>query len=434
MNSISHRIGWNTLVQVVGKMATTSLGVIITVLLTRYLGPTGFGAFTFVLVFVTMFGTVADWGLTLITIREASKDQDNAADIIGNTLVIRLILSIIAAIIAALVIWLFPYENTLRVLVSIASLSLIAISLKTSFQIIFNVKLKMENTAISDFSANLLILAIVVAVIKINLGVSGVVIAYLSGDFFAAGLAGFLALRYIPIKPRLLLPSTKFLLLEALPMGALLAIFTVYNRVDTVILSYFKGTEAVGIYGASYRIFEVLVLGAAFFANAVLPLISSLAHTDRAKLGLVYRKSFVILSFLGIGVAMANFLFAPLAIAVIGGSKFAGSVLPLQILSLALIASYFNHLNGYTLIALGKQWYSFAIAIFALIINIVLNLIFIPIYSYNAAALITFITEGFIAVASLYLLRKIANVKLSLADYPNVTREFILKKGKIYDV
>ncbi len=434
MTSISHKIGWNTFVQMVGKMATTSVGVLITILLTRYLGPSGFGSFTFILVFVTMFGTIADWGLTLITVREASKDQQQASQIIGNTLVIRLILSLIAAVIATLVIWIFPYENSLRILVSVASLSLIAASLKTSFQIIFNVKLRMENTAISDFCANLLILLIIGIVIQMNLGISGVVGAYLIGDFFAAGIAGFLAFKYLPIKFNLSLPSTKFLLLEALPMGALLVVFTIYNRIDTVILSYYKGQEAVGLYGAAYRIFEVLVLGAAFFANAVLPLISSLAQTDREKLGLVYRKSFVILTFLGVGVAITNFFLAPFAISLIGGAKFAGAVLPLQILSLALIVSYFNHLNGYTLIALGKQWYSFAIAIIALIINVILNLIFIPRYSYNAAAFITFLTEGLIVVLSLYLLRKVAKIKFSLADYPSVIGEFIKKRGKIYDI
>lgn len=419
--------------QMVGKVATTSVGVIVTILLTRYLGPAGFGAFTFVLVFVTMFGTVADWGMTLITIREASQNEEKASDIIGNTLVLRLILAIIAAIVAVGAIWIFPYSQQLRVLVSLASLTLIAVSIKTSFQIIFNVKLRMEKTAISDLSANLLILLIVVAVVYFNLGITGVVGAYIAGDVLSAIVAGILAWRFLPIRPNLMLPTMKYLFLESLPMGALLVTFTIYNRIDIVILSYFQGTVAVGLYGAAYRIFEVLVLGAAFFANAVLPLISSLANTDRVKLGLVYRKSFVILTILGVGVAAANFLFAPLAIAIIGGPKFAGAVMPLQILSLSLIVSYFNHLNGYTLIALEKQWYSFATAIVALIINVTLNFIFIPRFSYNAAAFITFLTEGLIVIISLIMLRKIANIKFTLSDYPNVIKEFIQKRGKIYD-
>lgn len=406
MTPVSKKIALNTLAQMGGKVATTGLGVIITILLTRYLGPAGFGAFTFILVFVAMFGSLADWGMTLITIREASKNPAGSSEIIGNILVIRLILATMAAGVAVIVINFLAVEPLVKMLVMIASLSLIASSLKTSFQIIFNVKLRMENTALSDFSTNLLTLAIVFLVINFHWGLTGVVLAYLAGDFLAAGVAAFLSFRLLPLKFSLINPQTKYLLLESLPMGAILVTFTIYNRIDTVILAHFKGQEAVGLYGAAYRIYEVLTLGAAYFANAVLPLISKLAQTDKQKLAQVYRKSFVVLLILGVLVAGTNFIFAPLGIALIAGDKFAGSIPALQILSLALIVSYFNHLNGYTLIALGKQWYSFVIAIGALTLNIVLNWIFIPIYSYYAAAFITFITEGMIVLATLLILHK----------------------------
>lgn len=433
MTSLSHRIAANTLVQVLGKVATTTVGVIITILLTRYLGPAGFGTFTFILVFVAMFGTVADWGLALITVREASTNSPEAHEIIGNVLVIRLVLAVLAAIFAIITISLLPYDSLTKILVAIASLSLITLSLKTSFQIIFNVKLRMENSAIADLSANFLSLIIVLLVIYFHLGIVGIVLAYLIGDILAAIVAAFLGYRLLPLRLSLTRPTTKYLLLESLPMGAILVVFTIYNRVDTVILSYFKGQEAVGFYGAAYRIYEVLTLGAAYFANAVLPLISRLANNDRGKLVEVYRKSFVILLFLGVAVALINYLLAPIGIAIIAGPKFAGSVDALRILSLALIFSYFNHLNGYTLIALGKQWYSFTIAIIALILNVVLNLIFIPRFSYQAAAFITFITEGFIVVATLLILRSMIGVTFRLSDIWVLGREFITKKGKIFE-
>lgn len=432
-NSLSHKIALNTFAQVVGKMGTTTLGVIITILLTRYLGPAGFGTFTFILVFVAMFGTVADWGLTLITVREASKNSNEAHEIIGNVLIIRLFLSTVAAIFAAITINLLPYDPQIKMLVMVSTLTLIAMSVKTSFQIIFNVKLQMANTAIADFGANVTILLGVLAVIYFNLGLMGVVWAGIIGDVFAAALAAFLGWRLLPLKLSLLNKTTKFLLLESLPMGAILVVFTIYNRIDTVILSYFKGQEAVGLYGAAYRIFEVLTLGAAYFANAVLPLISNLAHHDKNKLAEVYRKCFVILLTLGICVAIVNYWLAPLGIAVIAGPKFAGSVDALRILSLAVVVAYFNHLNGFTLIALGKQWYSFGIAIGALAINVTLNWIFIPIYSFKAAAFITFITEGIIVFATIVVLHKVIGLTPRLSDFPAVIKEFINKRGKIFE-
>ncbi len=432
--TLSTQIVWNTIAQVLGKSFSTVLGVVITILLTRYLGPAGYGTLTFVLVFVTMFGTLADWGLTLITIREAARNAKEAAEIVGNVLVIRLVLAFLAALVAVIAINFLPYSPDIRFLTGVGAVMLIALSIKTSFQIIFNVKLKMQNWAVSEIAANGLTLLLVLGIIFQKGSLLQVILAYLAGNTLAAIVAGFLAFRLIPLRFSLVKKSTRFLLLEALPMGSILVLFTVYNRIDTVILSLDKGNTAVGLYGAAYRIYEVLVLGAAYFANSILPLISLLAREDREKMKLIFRQAFVVLFLMGAGVAVVNFLFAPIWIAILAGPAFAGSVTALRILSLALIVSYFNHLNGYTLIALGRQWYSFYIGIVALVINVALNMIFIPIFSYNAAAFITFLTEGIVVLLSLVLIRRILGVRPKLGDVFPVTRDLILKKGQIFNV
>lgn len=433
MASLSHKIAANTVAQMIGKGASTFLGVVITILLTRYLGPTGYGTFIFVLVFVTMFGTVADWGLTLITIREASKNPHLEREIIGNVLIIRLVLAVLAAMAAIVAIRLLSYDAQIQTLVSIASLYLVALSLKTSFQIIFNVKLAMQNWAWSEFSANAVTVVLLVWLLASGAGLTEIILAYLAGDFMAAGVAAVLGYKMLPPKLSLVSQHTKNLLLESLPMGTILVVFTIYNRIDTVILSAISGQEAVGLYGAAYRILEVLILGAAYFANSILPLLSRYAHNDRDKLRVLFRKSYVVLLLLGTFVAICTYIFAPLGVAVVAGPKFGGSVVALQILSLVPIVAYFNHLNGYTLIALGKQWYSLAVAIVALVVNVSLNLIFIPLYSYRAAAFITFVTEGLIVVMSLVLIKRELGILPSLGDIPTVVRELIVKRGKIFE-
>jgi len=397
-------IAANTAFQIFGKIISTTLGVIITILLTRFLGPVGYGQYTFVLVFVTMFGVIGDWGLSIITIREASKHVEDAGKIIGNVLVIRMAMSIVAAIASIVAIHVLPYDPALRVLVSIASVYLLAISIKTSFQIVFTVKLKLQNWAISEIAANLVALLLVVLFIKNSGELPQILWAFNLGHIFAAIVAAILAKQLLPVKLSWKREESKYLLSEALPMGAILVLFTIYNRMDTLILNYYHGDDAVGIYGAAYRIFEVLILGAAYFTNSILPLISKLAANDKARLKKVFKKSFIFLTLMGVFVAVTNYIFAPLGIAVIGGQEFAASVTPLRILSLALIVSYFNHLGGFTLIALGKQWWSFRIAIVALVFNLILNLIFIPKFSYNAAAFTTFLTEGLIVIINVILI------------------------------
>lgn len=412
---------------------STSLGVIITFLLTHYLNHSDYGIYVFSLVFVTMFSVLADWGLTLITVREASKNPTEARNIIGNVLVIRLLMAVIAATVAVVVINFSGYDATTKLVTTIASIYILATSIKTSFQIIFQTKLVMQNWAISEVMANSLTLVLLLLIMKMGLGLPQIVLAFLAGDILAAGVAGLLGYRLLPLKLSFFRPGTKFLLLEALPMGAILIVFTIYNRIDTVILSYFKGADAVADYGLAYRIYEVVVLGAAFFANAMLPVISNLAQNDREKLKAFFKKSLVILLFLGVGAAITTYVLAPLGISILGGASYSGAVTALQILAFGLIVSYFNHLNGYTMIALGKQWNSLFIAGIALVLNVVLNLIFIPLFSFKAAAVITILTEGLIVILSGYFIRKELDLKFKLEDISIIVKEFITKRGKIFE-
>jgi O-antigen/teichoic acid export membrane protein len=427
----TQRIFSNTLYQFVGKAVTSGLGVVITIFLTRYLGPAGFGKYTFALVFVTLFGVIGDWGMTLIGVREASRKIESAGEIVGNILVVRFLLAFVAIILSNIAVFVLPYSTEIRTLVGISSLSLLALSIKTSFQIVFNARLRMEFFALSELAANALVIFLVAFLIAIKAGLPMIMVAFLSGQIFAAGVAWLLGVRLSPIKLSLFRKETAYILAESLPMGAILVLFTVYNRIDTVLLSYFKGEEAVGLYGAAYRIFEVLVLGAAYFANSILPLISNLAMNNRSALKVVYEKAMIILLLMGIAAAVVNFLLAPIGIAIVAGSKFSGAILALQILSLALVVSYLNHLNGYTLIALGKQWYSFAIAIVALVINLGLNVIFIPRFSLYAAAAITFVTEGIIATLSFLVIRHIIGVRMSPEFVLETIKEWWKHKGKL---
>lgn len=433
MTSLSHKIAWNTIIQVLGKFGSTALGVVITYLLTHYLSHADYGVYLFALVFVTLFGTLADWGLTLITVREASKRPAEASAIIGNVLVIRLVLAVVAALVAVGIINFSGYDHLTKLVTTIASVYLLALSLKSSFQIIFQTKLSMGSWAISEVAANSLTIVLLLFLMAIGAGLPLIMVAFLAGDFFAAGMAVYLGYRLLPLRLSLVRPGTKYLLWEALPMGAILVVFTIYNRIDTVILSYFKGADAVADYGLAYRIFEVVVLGAAFFANAILPLISNFAQNDREKLKVFFRKAYVVLLFLGLGAAMTTYVFAPLGVGILGGASYGGAVTALRILSLSLVVSYFNHLNGYTLIALGKQWYSLIIALVALVVNVTANLIFIPIYSYQAAAVITFATEALIVLLSLGFIKKELGVLPSFKDIPAVVREVIAKHGKIFE-
>ena len=88
----------NTFSQGAGKAVTVGLGVITTMLLTRYLGPGEYGNYLFAITFFTFFAVLANWGTDLITTREAASREKEAGKILGNMFLVRGVFGIAAAI------------------------------------------------------------------------------------------------------------------------------------------------------------------------------------------------------------------------------------------------------------------------------------------------------------------------------------------------
>lgn len=430
--SLFQKVAINTLVQGLGRVGVILATIVTTAILTRSLGISGFGNYVFVTSFILLFTSISDWGTGMISIREAAKGKIEEEKIFGNALVFRFFLALVSFLLVNFLIRFLPQFRTLALATTIASILLFLHSLRTSCQIIFQTKLRFENIAITEVAISFSFLIFLVLALK-SLTLYQVLLFLVFANFLGTILAFFLAQRLAEFEfspdPEII----KKIFFEALPTGALLLIFSIYNRVDIIILQALKGSEPVGIYGLAYKVHDNLVLGAAYLANALFPILSRYADERRLgnRLALIYKKSFDVLFLAGIILVFLVFIFAPLIVAIVGGPQFFQSVLVLRILAFATFVAYFNHLTGYSLIALGKQKVSLIVAIIALVWNVSLNLIFIPRYSYLAAAAITIATEGLVLIlTSVYLARKF-NLKPSFS-FPKTLVEIIKTHGKIF--
>lgn len=434
--NLSRIVTYNTLIQILGKIVTVVFGITTTAILTNYLGASGFGEYVFVLSFVAIFSSVADWGTALIAVREAARQEKNESQIFSNVLILRLVLSFLATLISWLVIFLFPgvahNGEPLKRLVILASLLILFFSLKNSLGIIFQTKLKLDKVVLLDFIASALTLFFSFFVVSFGGTLVFLIWAVILANIIAV-LVGFGQIFSLTsLRFSLSFPVLRKLSLEALPMGGILILFSVYNRIDALILQAIKGSTAVGVYGLAYRIYEVLVLGAFYLMNSLLPILAR--EKDKNKLCQVYQRAFDLLVLAGIFVILATFLLAPLAIKLVAWGRFPEfftSISLLRILSLAVLASFLNHLTGYLLIVLGRQRRYFFISVAALIFNFSLNLFLIPSYSYYAAAWITFLTEILVFCLTSFLIAQALKFRPSFFSFPKTALD-LLKKRQLF--
>jgi len=402
--SLSQKVAFNTAVQIISKIITVGFTLLTTILLTGYLGKEGYGDYIYVMTLAILFGSLADWGTLTIGVREVSKAKENQGQLLGNIFILRLLLSLLSIICLLVISFFLPLSKFIR----IASPIILLVAAKASFNLIFQSQLKMQKAALSDIVASFLTFVFSWFVIRQGLGLGPLIWAIIWASLIALVVAAILALKTAKFNFTFDRKITGRIISESLPMGAILLMFTVDNKIDTVMLGNLKGSAAVGIYGLSSRVYDVLILGAAFLMNAMLPILSQMSgRKENQKLKAVFQKTFAVLLLAGLSLLIFIYLFSPLMIKVLtqkNFSNFFDSIGVLKIMGISLLIAYFNHLTGYTIVALGKQRTYFWIALGSLIFNILANWVMISRFSYWGASWVTVLTESLVLVATWTLL------------------------------
>lgn len=428
---LSSKVAFNTLAQVAGRIINVVLGLLVTAFLTRFLGIEGYGNYVFITSAVLFFVAFSDLGLGTIGVREAIKKKKIAPPIFGNTLIVKLFLSLGALGILGILVVVLPQFADLRPATLVAGLVLIFLGLRTSAEVVFQTKLRLELTSLLQVLSTL-ILALGIWWFRNDLTLLWVMKFWVFGGFLTAVLGIIIATRLEKIDFRFDFSLAKNLFKEAFPLGLFFLTYSAYDHgIDSFMLKTFAGPEAVGLYGLSYKIHSNLILIAAYLMNSLFPLISQFQTRNKERLQRLYQKAFDLLFVLGFLGSVGILGLAPWAVKIIAGPNFAPSVLTLRILSIATFFAFLNHLAGYSLVALGKQKTLLKIALLALLTNISFNWLLIPRFSFYGAAFVTVSTEALVFGLSFTFLSRKMNLKIIPFSFFQTTKEIVAKRGKI---
>lgn len=181
---------------------------------------------------------------------------------------------------------------------------------------------------------------------------------------------------------------------QSWPVGLSLLFNLIYFRIDVFILSNFRPSFEVGLYGLAYQIFEASLALPIFFANSIYPFLVEASKKSLSSLNLTIRYWLVIL-FL-ISILLIFFLISVSYLIELVDPRFAPSRPALIILSLGVPFFFLSAVLWNGLIAAGKQKTLLIIYASGAVFNIVVNYLSIPAYGYFAAAITTVVSEGLI--------------------------------------
>ena len=170
---------------------------------------------------------------------------------------------------------------------------------------------------------------------------------------------------------------------------------TIYVNSDMTILGLIKGDHEVGLYSTSVKIYQIVNTTIASIAWVVMPKLSYYyTKKDYSEINKLLKYSLNFIVVLGIPSICGIEIIAPHLITTIAGEAYVGATVSLRILGLALFCSFFSGwIGNMTRLPAGQEMISLKISCVSATINIILNMILIPIWGLNAAAMTTAISE-----------------------------------------
>jgi O-antigen/teichoic acid export membrane protein len=248
-------------------------------------------------------------------------------------------------------------------------------------------------------------------VLRSLLTLAGVAVLVLAGarllPFFGVQVA--IAVVLIPVTLLLARVGVRFasgvrrevivsLLRETLPLAVAFAMSVVYFRVLVVLVSLLSNDVQTGLFGTSFRIFEMLLALPALILSVALPLLSVAGDEDESRLRHALQSmteaSLLIAALLVVGIA----ILADPGIRLIGGEEYDGAASVLRIQALALIPLFLVQTWQLGLIA-GRAQRALAVANgLALVVVLVLGLALVPSGGAEAAAWVAVAAETALAL------------------------------------
>lgn len=182
---------------------------------------------------------------------------------------------------------------------------------------------------------------------------------------------------------------------------------TVYTNLDSVMLGFLKGDEAVGYYNAAVKIKTILVSLVTSMGAVLLPRLSFYIKEGREKeFKQLTIRSLQFVCFLSVPLWVFFTLYAKEGVYFLSGEAYAGSIVPMQIIMPTLFFIGISNLLGIQiLVPMDREKDVLNSVLLGAVVNLMINIITIPSFGATGAALGTLIAELFVTIYQVYVLR-----------------------------
>lgn len=416
-----------SLISFSSTIGVTAVGFLSTMYFAHAVGPAVLGAYFIFVAFFGIFDLVGDGGFGGAVIKRISegKEQNEYFSAFGVLRILLLVVSV--AVLLLLEPFLVDLTSAGVFSWLIAALFVSVFTSTVSYSVYGSGKVGVYQ--LSGLFNNVLRIGLQVLAVFIGFGVAGLVGGFVAG-LLAAGLFN---LRFLDLRPALfewrhLSSLLSFSVWTFLSSSG----YLVFTYADTVLIGYFMADADVGIYRVALQLTTIATFITMALRITLFPRMSHWAsHGEHDSIAASLTRAFTYSLLLAVPVLAGGWLLGERLLYFFYGASFAAGTPALAILLVVQVANVFMFLQTMTLNALDRPKDSFRVTAVAAVVNIGLNIAFIPLLGIVGAAVATLVTMVLNAGLAYRALSRVMPVGVERRPVGNIVAATLVMAGVI---
>lgn len=381
-NKIAKNAGW----LIGGKVIQMLINLAVGLLTARYLGPSNYGLINYAAAYTAFFAAFCTLGINSVLVKELIDNPGEEGKILGTSLGLRTLSSVLSAIVIICIVSVADAGEPTTILVVALSSIGVVFHVFEVFNYWFQSKLQSKVTAVAS-----LIAYIVTAVYKVILLVMGKNVTWFafatSVDYIC--VAGLLLRAYKKhdggrltfswdYGKQVLRKSCHFILPSLM--------VAIYGQTDKIMLKHMISDAELGYYSTAVSLCSVWCFVLSAIIDSVYPSIMEANNADEALFVKRNKQLYAIVFYASVFVSLCFTVLAKPVVSILYGEAYLPAVAPLRIITWYTAFSYLGVARNAWIVCKERQKYLIYVYMSAAIGNVILNLIFIPLWGASGAA------------------------------------------------
>ena len=375
------------------KVIQALLGVVISMLTARYLGPSQFGVINYAAAIVAFVTPIAQLGLSHVIVQEIVYSPEEEGRILGSSMMMSLMSSIICIIGVVSFSWISnPNDKETIIVCALYSILLISNAVEI-VQYWFQAKLMSKYPSVIAVVVYFIISIYKAILLIAKMGIFWFAVSN-AIDHFIIGVALLVIykkksdnkLQFSFDWAKKLLSKAKYFIIPSMMVA-------IFAQTDKIMLKFMMGDVATGIYSAASTCAGMTSFVFAAIIDSMRPTVLECKKKASSSYEVNMCRLYSIIICLAIAQSIVMTVLSRYIIWILYGTEYMDAVSVLSIVVWHTTFSYIGSVRNVWILAEEKQRYLWMINLFGVVVNIILNFCLIPVWGIEGAAIASVITQ-----------------------------------------